>query len=479
MLDTLNALSPLDGKYLPQVKDLTTFFSEAALIKARVKIEILYFLQLYSKQLIPTCHLTSNQLKDIKQLLKPLNSDQLQRVKQFEEKTHHDVKAIEYFIAEYFTQCNLARYKQFIHFGLTSEDVNNLAYRLLITQALQQVVWPVLNQLINTLNTLIDQTKNAPILARTHGQPAVPTTFGKELAVFAQRSLQVLDRLINWQATGKFGGSVGAHQALVFVLPKVDWAEFSATFIQQLGFKPLGITTQINPNDDLVELFQIFQHLNQILLGLNQDLWHYISDDWLCQKGKEEFVGSSTMPQKINPIEFENSEGNLVLANAIFSSFIEKLSISRLQRDLSGSTISRNFGVAFGHCLLAYKNLTKGLNSLATNPEKIQIDLMANWVILSEALQTTARLQGNSQAYEQLAKQVRGKKLDQAGWQKLVQVVKPPLKKQLAQLTPQTYLGLSSQITKDYLKQSKKLQSKWQASLVKKRKHYEQLFTDS
>ena len=469
MNQALFALSPLDGRYASKTAPLRDFFSEAALIQARVQIELYYLTALAKAKIIPP--LTPKQKQNIKKLFKPLTPAQLDQVKKFEKQTHHDVKAVEYFLQTEFKKYGLDSYLQFIHFGLTSADINNLAYRWLITQALNQIIWPELLKILASLAEFAQQHASTAILARTHGQPAVPTTFGKEISVFLERLLKPLKKLGAWQAEGKLGGAVGSFQALDFVLPTVNWQKFAKKLVEDLGFNYLTNTTQINPNDDLVELFVIFKHINLILLELNQDLWRYISDDWLCQQGKKKDVGSSTMPQKINPIEFENSEGNLSLANGVFETLTNRLAISRLQRDLSNSTLYRNLGIGFGHSFLAYLSFNQGFKSLAVNQIQVKQALNTNWNILTEAWQTLARFQGQTNAYEQIAQVSRGRVLDQIAWKNLA----TPLDQKLAKLTPKKYLGLSKKITKQTLTRTTHFINYRQTKLAKQGNLHEQL----
>ena len=469
MNQALFALSPLDGRYASKTAPLRDFFSEAALIQARVQIELYYLTALAKAKIIPP--LTSEQKQNIKKLFKPLTLAQLDQVKKFEKQTHHDVKAVEYFLQTEFKKYGLNSYLQFIHFGLTSADINNLAYRWLITQALNQIIWPELLKILASLAEFAQKHASTAILARTHGQPAVPTTFGKEISVFLERLLKPLKKLGAWQAEGKLGGAVGSFQALDFVLPATNWPQFARQFVNNLGFNYLPNTTQINANDDLISLFSHLEHFNLILINLDQDLWRYISDDWLCQPQKKDKVGSSTMPQKINPIEFENSEGNLTLANGIFHTLSTKLAISRLQRDLSGSTLTRNLGVGLGHSLLAYQSFNQGFTSLAVNHQSIEQALNSNWSILTEAWQTLARFQGQTDAYEQVAQASRGQKIDQPAWKKLTQ----DIDSNLANLTPSKYIGLAPTITRSTVNKTSKIINHWQTQLAKKQKFYESL----
>lgn len=446
----LFSLSAVDGRYLSLTAPLAHICSEGALINNRVRVEVLYLLALSDQKIIRKFTVTEKKL--LASLLK-LTPQQILKIKKIEDKTHHDVKAVEYFLREQVKNSSLNDISSYIHFGLTSEDINNLAYRIMINESIEQIISPALIKLTTTLTELANKHQAQPMLARTHGQPAIPTTFGKEIAVFINRLLPLIKQVKEHKLEGKLNGAVGGYQALVLAYPKVNWLKFSQNFVKSLGFKFLPISTQINPQDDLVELFQKLQHLNQILIGLSQDLWRYISDDWLKQKNKKGQVGSSTMPQKINPIEFENSEGNLKLANGLFTIFIQNFPISRLQRDLSDSTIYRNIGTALGHCLLAYKSLNRGLSNISVNQKQMEIDLNANWNILAEAAQTIARKNGDDKAYEKLSTFSKDKKITKEDWIKIATEIDPSL----AQLSPQNYLGLSQKLTKKVVQKSYQL----------------------
>ncbi len=444
------AISPLDSRYAHKIQSLSCIFTEAGLAEQRVFVEIEYLQALSQAKIIRKFTKKEQRILDD---IKKFNPKDFQQIKTIEEKTHHDVKAVEYFIRQKIQDSSLKDISSFIHFGLTSEDINNLAYRLMVSRGVEQELLPQIKKLLLNLADLAVEHKDLPMLARTHGQAAIPTTLGKEIAVFASRSLPLFKQIKQFKPQGKLNGAVGGYQALQLAYPGTNWVKFSQKFITQLGFEPLLMTTQINPQDDLVSLFQTFKHLNSILIDLNQDIWRYISDGWLIQKGKEKHVGSSTMPQKINPIEFENSEGNLKMANGLLDIFIRELPISRLQRDLSDSTVRRNFGVGFGHCSLAYLSLNKGLKHISPNEDKIKQDLRANWNILSEAAQTLARKQGDEQAYEKLAAASKNEVINQKKWQKITAEIDPQLK----ELTPETYIGLSPQLAQQTAQQIYKL----------------------
>ncbi|MDX1613688.1 MAG: adenylosuccinate lyase, partial [Candidatus Promineifilaceae bacterium] len=432
-MDGIHALSPLDGRYRDKTGQLADRFSEAALIRARVEVEIRYLQHLSSNGVVRSLSAEEAALLDD---VARVDDPMLAQVKALEETTRHDVKAVEYFLRERFQDTSLSDLSPYLHFGLTSEDVNNLAYRRMIAAAREAVLRPQLLRLLAALADLAETHRTQPMLARTHGQPAIPTTFGKEVALFGIRLLAQLRRLQQIDLFGKLNGAVGGYHAMVVAFPDVDWPGLARSFVESLGLRFLPYTAQINPQDDLVALFGVYRHLNTILLGLNQDMWRYISDDWLVQRMAEGQVGSSTMPQKVNPIQFENSEGNLALANALFQAFMTELPVSRLQRDLSDSTIRRNIGSAFGYSLIAYRSLLQGLASIDVNGPAMRQALNANWNILAEAMQTVARTQGDAEAYEQTAAALKQTVVDGDAWQRLATAVDG----RLAALTPESYL---------------------------------------
>lgn len=440
--NSLEATSPIDGRYLRHSKVLSQFFSESALIFNRIKIEVLYLIKLSEFQVIRDI---SKKEKDFLHSLYQPTIESAQRVKEIEKETHHDVKAIEYFLKENFQKSSLEDLIPFIHFGVTSDDINNLSYRIMTQQALEQILKPKLIELLKTLNGLSQEYKDLAMLARTHGQAAIPTTLGKEISVFSFRLLGQIKRLDDFQLTGKLNGAVGGYHSFTFALPQFDWPELSKSLVSELGLKWQLNTTQINSADDLVELFSIFHLINSILIGLDQDMWRYISDDYLVQKNKKDKVGSSTMPQKINPIEFENSEGNLTLANGFYETLSRKLPISRLQRDLSDSTVLRNLGTTFAFNLIGINSLIRGLNTIKANQAQISKSLTNNWNILAEALNVKLRAKNQPDSYELAAKKMKNKQIDQSQWQ----AITAPLDDQLAKLTPKTYLGLSQEITQE------------------------------
>jgi adenylosuccinate lyase len=440
----LSALSPLDGRYRSRLSTLASYFSESALITQRVSVELVIFKQFL--QVTGEATLSKAEVRLLDDLASGFSLSDAARVKEIEKTTHHDVKAVEYFLKEKLEKTSLAPHLRFIHFGVTSEDVNNLAYRVMLQSAHREVLLPAARQVLRSLINFAEEHAELPMLARTHGQPAIPTTLGKEISVFCMRILGQLKNLARLQLSGKLNGAVGGYQALQLTYPDVDWLAFSEQVTRELRLGVIHHTTQIAPPDDIVELLSTYHHLNSILLDLNQDIWRYISDNWLVQKGKSEHVGSSTMPQKVNPIEFENSEGNLVLANGLIETFQRKLPISRLQRDLSESTIARNYGVIFGHCLLGLQSLLRGLKTIEPNREQLHQDLHANWNILSEAAQVIARQSGDNEGYEHAAKQFKQQRIQQAEWQAASASIDTPSQK-LHDLTPDTYLGIGVELT--------------------------------
>lgn len=444
-----DSLSPLDGRYKNKTISLRKYFSESALNSYRIKIETEYLKNLSKFKIIR--NFTSKEIKllDSFSVLSDLDNKNL---KLLENKTHHDVKAVEYFLKNKFEKTSLENISSFVHFGITSEDINNLAYRLLIHDSLKDVTKNLMIKIILQLNEVAKKTSDVVILARTHGQAAIPTTFGKEFMVFELRLVELFKELESFNFRGKFNGAVGGYHALFTAFPKIDWQKFSKEFVESFGFDFVEVTTQIAPADDLVKLFSIINRFNNVLLDLNQDVWRYISDGWLAQTGKEKFVGSSTMPQKINPIEFENSEGNLIIANSLFEGFSRKLQISRLQRDLSESTILRNIGISFGYCAVAYESLISGLSKLVVNEKIINEQLFSNYNILLEALQTELRVNGDNFAYEKIAEIGKNKTINKVDWQKIVKDNNSKLDK----LSPENYLGLTKQITLSNIKKVEK-----------------------
>lgn len=451
-LQSLTALSPLDGRYHSKVEDLRPIFSEFGLIKYRVEVEIKWLQTLASQEKISEVPILSKSANDfLNHLIDSFTTDDALRIKDIEQTTNHDVKAVEYFLKEKLaTHEELSRVTEFIHFACTSEDINNLAYALMLRAGFKEVILPACGSVITKLEALSKMYADIPMLAHTHGQPASPTTLGKELANVAARLQRQYQQLNNLTFFGKFNGAVGNFNAHVLAYPEIDWPRLSKNFVESLGLTSNPYTTQIEPHDFIAEALDSMARFNTILLDLDRDVWAYISIGYFKQKPKQNEVGSSTMPHKVNPIDFENSEGNLGLANAIFYFLSSKLPISRLQRDLSDSTVLRNLGVGFGHTLIAYEATLKGLDKLEVNHDKLQYDLDSNWEVLAEAVQTCMRRYGIEQPYEKLKALTRGKQINKEALREFIQSLHLPLevKKELASLTPAKYTGLAGELAK-------------------------------
>ena len=399
----LKAISPIDGRYADKTTSLVPFFSEMALIRYRVQVEVEYFIALCELPLPQLAAFPKEKYTDLRKLYQNFTEEEALKVKEIEQTTNHDVKAVEYFIKEAFDYLQLQPYKEFIHFGLTSQDINNTAIPLSIKEAVQQVYLPALEQLLGKLRSLVVQWKDVPLLARTHGQPASPTRLGKEFEVFVVRIEQQLQTLIAVPYAAKFGGATGNYNAHKVAYPNIDWKAFGTRFVEEILVLHHSFpTTQIEHYDHLAALFDALKRINTILIDLNRDIWTYISMDYFKQQIKAGEVGSSAMPHKVNPIDFENSEGNLGIANALLEHLSAKLPISRLQRDLTDSTVLRNVGVPFGHILIALQSTLKGLNKLLLNEDKIRQDLQDHWAVLAEAIQTILRREGYPNPYEAL-----------------------------------------------------------------------------
>ena len=399
----LKAISPIDGRYADKTTSLVPFFSEMALIRYRVQVEVEYFIALCELPLPQLAAFPKEKYTDLRKLYQNFTEEEALKVKEIEQTTNHDVKAVEYFIKEAFDYLQLQAYKEFIHFGLTSQDINNTAIPLSIKEAVQQVYLPALEQLLGKLRSLVVQWKEVPLLARTHGQPASPTRLGKEFEVFVVRIEQQLQTLIAVPYAAKFGGATGNYNAHKVAYPNIDWKAFGTRFVEEILVLHHSFpTTQIEHYDHLAALFDALKRINTILIDLNRDIWTYISMDYFKQQIKAGEVGSSAMPHKVNPIDFENSEGNLGIANALLEHLSAKLPISRLQRDLTDSTVLRNVGVPFGHILIALQSTLKGLNKLLLNEDKIRQDLQDHWAVVAEAIQTILRREGYPNPYEAL-----------------------------------------------------------------------------
>ena len=445
-LSALTALSPLDGRYRSKLEPLAAYFSEAGLIRERIRVELVWLKGLSDEQGIGELSPFSASARALlDEAVAKFDVAQAERVKVIEETTNHDVKAIEYWLQERFAGApEIARAAQFIHFACTSEDINNLAYGLMLAGARRDVLLPTVDALISDLTELAHAHAALPMLGRTHGQPATPTTLGKEMANVVRRLVSTREDFAALQLTGKINGAVGNYNAHRVAYPDVDWQALARRVVSSLGLEFAAYTTQIEPHDRLAALFDALARLNTIVIDLDRDLWGYVSLGYFRQKAKEGEIGSSTMPHKVNPIDFENSEGNLGLANALLRHLAEKLPISRWQRDLSDSTVLRNVGVALGHSMLGYLGCRQGLAKIAVDPARIAADLDANWEVLAEAIQTVMRRYGLPDPYEQLKTLTRGKQgITRESLAAFIETlaIPPDAKARLAALTPSTYVG--------------------------------------
>ena len=445
-LTALNAISPIDGRYRSKTKSLASYFSEEALIQYRVRVEIEYFIALCELPLPQLEDFNPSLFEDLRSIYNHFTEEDAKEVKEIEKTTNHDVKAVEYFIKKEFDRLEIADYKEFIHFGLTSQDINNTSIPLSIKEAVAQVYLPQLDQVIEQLKTLAEEYKDVSLLARTHGQPASPTRLGKELAVFVNRLEEQRNTLLAVPNAAKFGGATGNFNAHVVAYPKQDWKSFGTNFVEnRLGLHHSFPTTQIEHYDHFAALCDAMKRINTILIDLDRDIWTYISMDYFKQKIKEGEVGSSAMPHKVNPIDFENSEGNLGIANALYSYLAEKLPISRLQRDLTDSTILRNIGTPFGHSLIGFQSTLKGLGKLLLNEEKIKTDLENNWAVVAEAIQTILRREGYPNPYEALKELTRTNEIiNQEAIHRFVDQLEidSKVKAELKTITPFNYTGI-------------------------------------
>lgn len=445
-LTTLNAISPIDGRYRNKIEGLADFFSEEALIKYRVKIEIEYFIALCKIPLPQLESFDSNLFGKLQDIYTDFSSEDALRIKEIESITNHDVKAVEYFIKEKFDLLQLQEYKEFIHFGLTSQDINNTAVPLSLKDAYEKIYLPELDRLIEKLESLSSDWSNVSMLAKTHGQPASPTRLGKEIYVFVERIKQQVKLLKEIPFAAKFGGATGNFNAHKVAYPNNDWKAFGAHFVQDiLGLTHSFPTTQIEHYDHLAALFDGLKRINTIIIDLNRDVWQYISMNYFKQKIKKGEVGSSAMPHKVNPIDFENSEGNLGIANAIFEHLSAKLPISRLQRDLTDSTVLRNIGVPMGHTIISFTSTLKGLNKLLLNQEAFDRDLEDNWAVAAEAIQTILRREAYPDPYEALKGLTRtNSKIDQQSLANFIDTleVTDAIKSELKAITPHNYTGI-------------------------------------
>ena len=405
----LQAISPIDGRYAKKTQPLSQYFSEEALIRYRVLVEIEYFLKL-SETVPQLSNLTDEDRLSVRSIIENFSTADAERIKSIEAVTNHDVKAVEYFIKEQFDARDLSEHKEFIHFGLTSQDINNTSTPMMVKDALDNVIFPSIEKVINSLESMAKDYSGIPMLAKTHGQPASPTSLGKEIMVFVERLNDQMDRCRSLPIKAKFGGATGNLNAHKVCYPDIDWIEFADDFVSlQLGLDRSRYTTQIAHYDHLAAIFDALARINTILIDLTRDIWTYIMMEYFKQKTVANEIGSSAMPHKVNPIDFENAEGNLGLANSIFNHLSAKLPISRLQRDLTDSTVIRNIGVPLGHSLIAYTSVLKGLGKLILNDSAIAADLDANWAVVAEAIQNILRKEGYDKPYEALKELTRGK----------------------------------------------------------------------
>ncbi len=442
----LRAISPIDGRYHTKTKELQGFFSEFALIRYRVFVEIQYFIALTQHPLPQLKDFDQEKVDQLNDIFENFNQQDAIEIKDIEKTTNHDVKAVEYFLKKQFDRLGISEYKEFIHFGLTSQDVNNTATPLLTMHAMQEVYFPMMKELLGKLDEMANEWSGIPMLARTHGQPASPTTLGKEIRVFVERIEQQLKLLRQVPYMAKFGGATGNFNAHYVTYPSINWKDFGNHFVEEfLGLERQQFTTQIAHYDNLAALFQGIQRINTILIDFARDVWTYISMEYFGQKTIKGEIGSSAMPHKVNPIDFENAEGNLGIANAIFAHLAAKLPISRLQRDLTDSTVLRNIGVPMGHTVIAIKSILKGMSKLTLNAHKLNADLEKNWMVVAEAIQNILRREGYANPYEALLNLTRGKaNIGQTEIHAFIEELEiaESLKEELKGITPQNYVGI-------------------------------------
>ena len=445
-LNELTAISPVDGRYRRKVSELAPYFSEFGLIKYRVRVEIEYFIALCRYKIPQLEGIDKEIYEPLRELYRSFSEKDAAEIKQIEKTTNHDVKAVEYFIKNQFDNKGLGKYKEYIHFGLTSQDINNTAIPLSYKESLHEIIFPLFQQLTDKLIDMSLEWEEVPMLAYTHGQPASPTRLGKEIRVFVERLQTQIAQLKQLPVSGKFGSATGNFNAHHLAYPEIDWIEFANAFVNQvLGLERQQTTTQIEHYDNLAASFQALSRINTILIDLCRDLWTYNSMDYFKQKIKEGEIGSSTMPHKVNPIDFENAEGNLGAANAVFNHLAQKLPISRLQRDLTDSTVSRNIGVPLAHTLVAVKSILKGLSKLILNNDKINSDLENNWSVVAEGIQTILRREAYPDPYEALLKFTRtNEKITHEKISDFIDSldVSNAVKKELKAITPSNYTGI-------------------------------------
>lgn len=445
-INSLNAISPIDGRYRNKVENLAPYFSEEALIKYRVRVEIEYFIALCEIPLPQLATFDPAKFEVLREIYINFDAADAEEIKTIEQTTNHDVKAVEYFIKKAFDSLGLNPFKEFIHFGLTSQDVNNTAIPLSLKEAMNDIYVPLYFKVLEKVEELAAEWSTIPMLARTHGQPASPTRLGKEISVFVERLKEQFNLLNDIPSAAKFGGATGNYNAHKIAYPQIDWKAFGQKFVQEkLGLHHSFPTTQIEHYDHMAALFDTLKRINTVLIDLNRDFWTYVSMDYFKQKIKAGEVGSSAMPHKVNPIDFENSEGNLGLANALFEHLSAKLPVSRLQRDLTDSTVLRNVGVPFAHTLIAFQSTLKGLGKLLLNVEKLEQDLENNWAVVAEAIQTILRRESYPNPYEALKGLTRtNAKINQASLAEFIESldVSEAIKSELKAITPSTYTGI-------------------------------------
>ena len=447
MKNSINNLSPLDGRYSNKISEITQLFNEKALIQKRFIVEIEWLLFVLNESFYKTIKISKTDVKKINKFKNDFNQSYARKIKSIENKTNHDVKAVEYFINDHLKKNKLEKFIPYVHLGLTSEDVNSLSYALMIREIKDETIISI-NALNKQIKSLASKYKKIPFLARTHGQPASPSTLGKEILVFNKRLQRQIDQLKSINPMAKWGGATGNYHTILLANQKRDPVNIATKFIKKFKVKHNVVTTQIEPHDWIAETCHALIRVNNIVNDLNNDMWMYIANDIFILKPVKNEVGSSTMPHKVNPIDFENSEGNIGLANSMLNFFAEKLPISRMQRDLSDSTTLRNIGAAFGYSVISYKSTLKGLNKITPNNNKINEELDNNWAVLSEAVQTIMRLENIENAYEQLKNLTRGKNLNQEKYLEFIDGldVSPKNKQYLIKLTPRNYIGIAAKL---------------------------------
>ena len=447
MKNSINNLSPLDGRYSNKISEITQLFNEKALIQKRFIVEIEWLLFVLNESFYKTIKISKTDVKKINKFKNDFDQSYARKIKSIENKTNHDVKAVEYFINDHFKKNKLEKFIPYVHLGLTSEDVNSLSYALMIREIKDETIISI-NALNKQIKSLASKYKKIPFLARTHGQPASPSTLGKEILVFNKRLQRQIDQLKSINPMAKWGGATGNYHTILLANQKRDPVNIATKFIKKFKVKHNVVTTQIEPHDWIAETCHALIRVNNIVNDLNNDMWMYIANDIFILKPIKNEVGSSTMPHKVNPIDFENSEGNIGLANSMLNFFAEKLPISRMQRDLSDSTTLRNIGAAFGYSVISYKSTLKGLNKITPNNNKINEELDNNWAVLSEAVQTIMRLENIENAYEQLKNLTRGKDLNQEKYLEFIDGldVSPKNKQYLIKLTPRNYIGIAAKL---------------------------------